>query len=130
MLSLYRKPDLDLWIFYCFLASMGAMQTEDIRASFLFVGDLNGHRQEWLGPIPPQKTVMELLLLTLQPSPVVICCMVVSPTHSRGGTLDLLMTDVPDLVRVAVVASIGNADYSILSVGSHFDGSGGSILVC
>ena len=25
------------------------MQAEDIRASFLFVGDLNGHRQEWLG---------------------------------------------------------------------------------
>ena len=31
--------------------------------------------------------------------------LVVGPTHARGGTLDLLMTDVPDLVvRVAVVA--------------------------
>ena len=29
--------------------------------------------------------------------------------------LDLLMTDVPDLVRVAVVAPIGNADHSSLS---------------
>ena len=38
--------------------------------------------------------------------------MVVGPTHARGGTLDLLMTDVPDLVRVSVVASIGNADHS------------------
>ena len=34
--------------FYCLLASMDAVQTEDIRASFLFVGDLNGHHQEWL----------------------------------------------------------------------------------
>ena len=33
---------------------------------------------------------------------------VVGPTHARGGTLDLLMTDVPDQVQVAVVAAIGN----------------------
>ena len=32
-----------------------------------------------------------------------------------GGTLDLLMTDVPDLVRVAVVAPIVNSDNSSLS---------------
>ena len=30
--------------------------------------------------------------------------LVVGPTHARGGTLDLLMTDVPDLVLVSVVA--------------------------
>ena len=47
--SLYRNPDLDDRIFYCLLASMAAMQGEDVRASFLFVGDLNGHHQEWLG---------------------------------------------------------------------------------
>ena len=41
--------------------------------------------------------------------------MVVGPTHARGGTLDLLMTDVPDLVRVSVVAPIGNSDHSSLS---------------
>ena len=37
--------------------------------------------------------------------------LVVGPTHARGGTLDLLMTDIPDLVWVAV-------------------GSGSSKLVC
>ena len=42
--------------------------------------------------------------------------MIVGPTHSRGGTFDLLMTDVPDFVRVAVVAPIGNSDHSSLSV--------------
>ena len=41
--------------------------------------------------------------------------LVVGPTHARGGPLDLLMTDVPDLVRVAVVAPIGNSDHSSLS---------------
>ena len=48
---------------------------------------------------------------------MVSCCdqFVVSPTHARGGTLDLLMTDFPDLIRVAVVAPIGNSDHSSLS---------------
>ena len=39
----------------------------------------------------------------------------VGPTHARGGTLDLLMTDVPNLLRVAVVAPIGNSDHSSMS---------------
>ena len=47
--SLHRNADLDDRIFDCLLASMAAVQTEDIRASFLFVGDLNGHHQEWSG---------------------------------------------------------------------------------
>ena len=41
--------------------------------------------------------------------------LVVSPTHARLGTLELLMTDVPDIIRVAVVASIGSSDHSSLS---------------
>ena len=43
--SLYRNPDLDDRIFDCLLtmATMAAVQAEDVRASFLFVGDLNGH---------------------------------------------------------------------------------------
>ena len=41
--------------------------------------------------------------------------LVVCTTHARGGTLDLLMTDVPDLVWVSVVALIGNSDHSSLS---------------
>ena len=41
--------------------------------------------------------------------------LVIGPTNARGGTLDLLMTDVPDLVRVAVVAPIGNSDHFSLS---------------
>ena len=41
--------------------------------------------------------------------------LVVGPTHAHGGTLDLLMTDVPDLVRVVIIAPIGNSDHSSLS---------------
>ena len=39
----------------------------------------------------------------------------VGPTHARGRTLDLRMTDVSDLVRVAVVAPIGNSDHFSLT---------------
>ena len=38
---------------------------------------------------------------------------VIGPTHALGGTLDLLMTDVPDLVRVA---PLGRSDHSSLSI--------------
>ena len=41
--SLYRNHDLDDQIFYFLLASLAAVQAEDVRSSFLFVGDLNGH---------------------------------------------------------------------------------------
>ena len=42
--------------------------------------------------------------------------LVIGPTHARGRTLDLLMTDVPDLVRVAVVAPLGSSAHSSLSI--------------
>ena len=31
----------------CLLTAMAAVQAADVHASFLFVGDLNGHHQEW-----------------------------------------------------------------------------------
>ena len=46
--SLYRNSDQDERIYDCLLTSMAAVQAEDVRASFLFVGYLNGHHQEWL----------------------------------------------------------------------------------
>ena len=55
---------------------------------------------------------------------------VVGPTHARGGTLDLLMTDVLTYcVLHAVIAPIGNSG-SLLSDGGHFGNSGCSTLVC
>ena len=91
---------------------MAAVQAEDICASFLFVGDLNGHHQEWLGSTTTNRHGVGAFDFA-----TVSGCdqLVVGPTHARGGTLDLLMTDVPDLVRVTVVAPIGNSDHSSLS---------------
>ena len=96
--SLYLNPYQDDRIFDCLLASMAAVQAEDVRVTFMFVGDSNGHHQEWLGSTTTNHGVATVDSATV------------------SGTFDLLMTDVPDLVRVAVVAPIGNSDYSSLSV--------------
>ena len=73
------NPALDDQIFYCVLASMAAVQAEDNRASFLFVGDLNVHHQEWLGSTP--RTDMELQLLTSQLSLIAISWLSAKPMH-------------------------------------------------
>ena len=114
--SLYRNSDLDDRIFDCLVASMAAVQAVDVRASFLFVGDLNGHHQEWLG-----STTMNPHGVAAFDFATVSGCdqLVVGLTHVRGGILDLLMTDVPDLLRVAVVAPIGNSDHFWVPV-MHF----------
>ena len=121
---LYRNPDLDDRILDCLLASMAAVQAENIRTSFLIVGDLNGHHQEWLGSTTTNRHQIAAFDIT-----TVSGCdqLVVGLTRVRGGTLDLLMTDVPALVWVPVVAPIGNSDHSSLS--AVMDGSGGSKLV-
>ena len=79
MCSLYRIPDLDDRIFDCLLASMDAVQAEDVRASFLFFGDLNDHHKEWLGSMTTPRTVMELQPLTSQQSPVAISWLLAEP---------------------------------------------------
>ena len=96
----WPRPDLDDQIFYCLLASMAA---QHVRASFLFVGDLNCHQQEWLG----STTTKRHGVAAVDFATVTSCDqLIVGPTHALGGTLDLLLTDVPDLVRVVVVSPI------------------------
>ena len=74
--------------------------------------DLIGHHQEWLG-----STTMNRHGVAAFDFATVSGCdlLVVGPTHARGGTLDLLMTDVPDLLWVSVVAPICNSDHPSLS---------------
>ena len=76
------------------------------------MGDLNGHHQEWLWSTTTNRHGVAAFDFA-----TVSGCdqLVVGPTHACGGTLDLLMTDVPDLVQVAVVAPISNSDHSSLS---------------
>ena len=48
--------------------------------------------------------------------------LVVGPTHARSGILDLLMTDVPNLIQVVVVADHSYLR-SLVALGGHFDGT-------
>ena len=84
--SLYRNLDIDHRIFDCLLASTAAVLSEDVRASFLSVGDLNGHRQEMLGSMTTNRHGVADFDFT-----TVSGCekLVVGPTHARGGTHDL-----------------------------------------
>ena len=110
--SLYRNPDLDDRINQCLLTAMAAVPAVYVLASFLFIDDLNGHHQEWLGSTITNRPGVAALAFATVPG-----CdqLVTGPTHARGGTLDLMMTDVPDLVRVAVVAPLGSSDHASLS---------------
>ena len=72
------------------------------------MGDLNGHHQEWLG----STTTNSYGVAAFDFATVSGCDQLVAgPTHALGGILDLLMTDIPDLIRVAVVPPIGNSDH-------------------
>ena len=62
------------------------MQAEDVRVSFLFVGDLNGHHQEWVGSTTTNRHgVATFDFATVSGW----CQLFVGPTHAHGGTLDL-----------------------------------------
>ena len=82
MYSLYRNPELDDRIFDCLLASMAAVQVEDVRTSLLFVGGLNGHHKEWLG----STTTNRPRVVAFHFATVSVCDeLVVGPTHARSG---------------------------------------------
>ena len=84
VLSLYRNPDLDDRIFNGSLTSMTAVKAEDVRASFLFVGDLNDHHKKGLG-----STTINRHSVTAFDFATVSGCdqFVVGPTHARGKHL-------------------------------------------
>ena len=56
-------------------------------ASFLFLGDLNGHHQEWLGSATTScDGVAAFDFATVSGCDQMVVCL----THARGGTLDLI----------------------------------------
>ena len=71
---------------------MAALQAEHVRASFLFADDLKSNHQDWLGSTTIG-IVMEFRadFATVSGRDL----LVVGQTHTRSGTLNLLITDVP-----------------------------------
>ena len=82
---------------------MAAVQAVDVRVTYLFVDNLNGHHQKSLGSTTTNRHGVAAFDFT-----TVSGCDRSRPTHACGGTLDL-MTEVSDLVRVAAVAPTGNS---------------------
>ena len=71
---------------------MTAVQAEYVHASFLFVGDLNGHHHEWLGSTTTNRHgVADFDFSTVAGYDQLR----VGPIDAHGGTLDLLMTYPP-----------------------------------
>ena len=91
---------------------MAAVQAVDVHALFKFMGDMNGHHQEWMCSTTTNRHFVAALY-----SETVSWCdqLLIGLNHSRRGTLNLLITDVPDLVQVTAVAPLGNSDHSSLS---------------
>ena len=84
--SLYRNPDQDDHIYDGLLTSMAAVQAEDVCTSFLFVGDLNGHHQEWFcSATTNSHGVAAFDFATVSGCDQLVVC----STHARGGILDL-----------------------------------------
>ena len=78
-----------------------------MRASILFLGNFNAII--WSGEVLQPQSVM-----VLQPMKLQLCLVAISLLSARP-ILDLLLTDIPDQVRVAIVAPVSNYKISSLS---------------
>ena len=113
LVSVYRNPDADDGIFDCLLVSMAAIQENDRKASFVFIGDFNAHHKEWLNSIS-QTDCHGLRALDFSSESG--CDQIIhSPTHRSGNCLDLIFTDTPGVVAGNVGSPVGTSDHSYVS---------------
>ena len=113
MVSVYRNPDADDGIFDCLLVSMTAIQENDRKASFVFIGDFNAHHKEWLNSTS-QTDCHGLRALDLSSESG--CDQIIhSPTHRSGNCLDLIFTDNPGVVAGNVGSPVGTSDHCYVS---------------
>ena len=111
--SLYRNPDANNDLYDCLLTSMASIQSVDTKASFLFLGDLNAHHQEWLGSISPTNRNGHA---ALDFSNLSGCEQLIrGSTHNSGNCLDLVLTDIPGVVEASILAPIGTSDHNAIS---------------
>ena len=74
-------------------------QSVDDKTVFVFVGDANTHHFQWLeSDLLLIFMGMMLLIFTIR----LVVSSWCAPTHIAGNRLDLLMTDVPDIVDVFI----------------------------
>ena len=113
LVSVYRNPDADDGIFDCLLVSMAAIQENDRKASFVFIGDFNAHHKEWLNSISQTDCHGSKALDFSSESG---CDQIIhSPTHRSGNCLDLIFTDTPGVVAGNVGSPVGTSDHCYVS---------------
>ena len=93
--------------------SMTAIQENDRKASFVFIGDFNAHHKEWLNSTS-QTDCHGLRALDLSSESG--CDQIIhSPTHRSGNCLDLIFTDNPGVVAGNVGSPVGTSDHCYVS---------------
>ena len=99
--AFYLNPRHDGSLYDCLLDSMALVQSVDDKAVFVFVGDANAHHSEWLESVSPtdRHGSDALDFCNLPGCNQLVHCL----THTAGDRVDLVMTDVPDIVDVVMV---------------------------
>ena len=105
-----HNPGYDGSLYDCLHDSMARIQSVD---EAVFVGDINAHHSEWLESVSPTdrhgRDALDFCNLSGCEQ------LVSSPTHIAGNRLDLVMTDVPDIVDVVVGTPLGTSDHCFVS---------------
>ena len=108
MFNEYRNPNLSNKMLDCLLTALAKVQSVGKNASFLFVGDVNAHHEEWLGSSTTNlhgRAARDFVSSSGYEQ------MVTEPTHIDGRVLDLVLTDIPDVVGVRVGSHVGTSDH-------------------
>ena len=101
------------------LNSYTAIQEDNRKSCFIFIGDFNAHHREWLNSVSPTDRQG---IAALDFSDVVGCEQLVhGATHRSGNCLDLLLTDVGGVVEVQSNAPIGSSDHHSLACRIQLD---------
>ena len=103
----YRNPGHVGSLYDCLLDSTAQVQSVDDKA--VFVSDANAHHSGWLESVSPTdrhaRDALDFCNLSGCEQ------LVRRPTLSAGNRLDLMMTDVPDIVDVVVGTPLGTSDH-------------------
>ena len=99
-----RTLDLSDKVFECLLIAMAKVQPVERNATFLFVGDINAHHEEWLGSSAANLHSRAVRDFALSSGSQQINT---EPIHIDEEVLDLVLTEVPDIAEVRVGLPVG-----------------------
>ena len=111
--AFYRNPGHDGKLYDCLLDSMARVQSVDDKAVLVFVSDANAHLSEWLESVSPTERhgCDALDFCNLSGCEQLELC----PTNIAGNRIDIVITDVPDIVDVVVGTPLGTSDHFFIS---------------